>query len=128
VFAGLTWQQNKERYYKYLYYSNVDEHGLDRLLKKDFVSQIALFGWGRHSDRLSVDAKPLTFGEIAEEVRNYARFRNAFNAATASDPQLSFVVVNEEYESDLTAVEQWYELYDAQTIGKYTLFRARIRE
>ena len=128
VFAGLTWQQNKERYYKYLYYSNIDENGLDRLLKKDFVSQIALFGWGRHSDRLSVDAKPLTYGEIAEEVRNYARFRNAFNAATASDPQLSFVVVNEEYESDLTAVEQWYELYDAQTIGKYTLFRARIRE
>jgi hypothetical protein len=128
VFAGLTWQQNKERYYKYLYYSNIDENGLDRLLKKDFVSQIALFGWGRHSDRLSVDAKPLTYGEIAEEVRNYARFRNAFNAATASDPQLSFVVVNEEYGSDLTAVEHWYELYDAQTIGKYTLFRARIRE
>ena len=127
VFAGLTWQQNKERYYKYLYYSGVDEQQLDRLLKTDFVSQIALFGWGRHSDRLSVDAKPLTYGEIADEVKNYGRFLAAFDAAAAGDPVVSYVVVNNEYDTDLAAVEQWYELYDPELIGKYTLYRARLR-
>ena len=51
VFAGLTWQENKERYYQYLYYQNLDSKWLKRRLKKgDFVSMIALFGWGRHTN------------------------------------------------------------------------------
>jgi hypothetical protein len=128
VFAGLTWQQNKERYYRQLYYSNVDESGLDSLLKRDFVSQIALFGWGRHSDRLSSEAKPLTYGEIAEEARNYGRFRETFSAATAADPLISYVVVDDEYGQDLTVVEKWYALYEPEIIGKYTLYKARLRQ
>src|SRR5688572_6745173 len=78
VFAGLTWEESKQRYYQYLYYLNVDEEGLDYLLKNDFASQIALFGWGRHTDRLSFDAKPLTYREVDAEVRNYAAFRANF--------------------------------------------------
>ncbi|MCA1588910.1 MAG: hypothetical protein LC734_00685, partial [Acidobacteria bacterium] len=49
VFSGLNWQQNKERYYQYLYYTGVDEKALEWMLKNDFVSKIALFGWGRHT-------------------------------------------------------------------------------
>jgi hypothetical protein len=127
VFAGLSWQQNKERYYQYLYYSNVDEKGLDYLLKNDFVSQIALFGWGRHTDRLSFDAKPLTYGEIADEISLYAAYRAGFNAATAASPGLSYVVVNNELGTDLTNLDRWYERYEPETIGKYTLYRVRSR-
>lgn len=127
VFAGLTWQESKERYYQYLYYSNVDERGLDYLLKNDFVSQIALFGWGRHTERLSVNAKPLTYGEIAEEVKNYAAYRAAFNASTAASPTLSYVVINQEMNVDLTNLDKWYERFDAEPIGKYTLYRVRLR-
>ena len=128
IFAGLTWQQNKERYYRYLYFSNVDPAGLDHLLRTDFVSQIALFGWGRHTDRLSHNAKPLTYGEIAAEVQNYARFLDSFDLATAVDPLLSYVVVNDEHDTDLSVVDQWYERYDGETIGKYTLYRVRPRQ
>ncbi|HMJ09265.1 MAG TPA: hypothetical protein VK468_09685 [Pyrinomonadaceae bacterium] len=127
VFAGLTWQQNKERYYRYLYFCGVDEGGLDHLLKNDFVSQIALFGWGRHSDRLSVNSKPLTYREIAEEVRNYGRFVENFDAKTAAEPLLSYVVVNDEADTDLSVVDQWYERYDPEFIGKYTIYRVRPR-
>lgn len=127
VFAGLTWQQNKERYYRYLYYSNTDEDDLDRLLKRDVVSQIALFGWGRNSKRLSVNATPLTYGEISEEVSRYGRFRDSFDAATAADPLLSYVVADSESPPDLSVVEKWYELYEPETIGNYTLYRARLR-
>ena len=35
---------------------------------------IALFGWGRHTDRLNSDYKPLTFGEIDDEARTYAAY------------------------------------------------------
>ena len=127
VFAGMSWQENKERYYQYLYYSGVDEKGLDYLLKNDFVSQIALFGWGRHTDRLSFDAKALTYGEIAEEVDRYASYRENFRITEAASPLLSYVIVNEDADTDLSTLDTWYERYSPETIGKYTLYRVRLR-
>ncbi|MGI8670010.1 MAG: hypothetical protein ACR2J3_09235, partial [Aridibacter sp.] len=45
VFAGLSGQESKERYYQFLYYQNLDEKWLESRLKNgDFVSMIALFG------------------------------------------------------------------------------------
>lgn len=126
VFAGLSWQESKERYYQQLYYQNIDEKGLDYLLKNDFVSMIALFGWGRHTDRLSVDAKPLTYGEIAQEVGRYAAYRRNFGKAQASDPLISYVVVPNNDQTDLSKLEEWYELDGGETIGGHTLYRARL--
>lgn len=127
VFAGLTWEESKERYYQYLYYSNVDEKGLDYLLTNDFVSQIALFGWGRHTDRLSVDSKPLTFGEIWEETARYADYRENFGREQAANPLLSYVVVNEEADTDLSIVDSWYERDEGEKIGKYILYRLKLK-
>lgn len=127
VFAGISRQRSKERYYQYLYYSNVDEKGLDWLLKNDFVSQIALFGWGRHTDRLSIDAKPLTYGEIAQEVARYKAYRDNFGREQAASPTLSFVVVNDESRTDLTLLDRWYERDAGERVGKYTIYRVRPR-
>jgi hypothetical protein len=125
VFAGLSWEESKERYYQFLYFSNVSERGLDYLLKNDFAAQIALFGWGRHTGRLSSQAKPLTYGEIAEEVRRYADYRASFDASRG--PLLSYVVVNDEAGQDMSVLDQWYERYASETIGKYTIYRVRLR-
>lgn len=127
VFAGLSWEESKERYYQYLYYSGVDEEGLNYLLRNDFISMIALFGWGRHTDRLSFDAKPLTFGEIAQEVRNYAAYRRSFGIQQASNPLLSYVVTNNESKVDTNMLDEWYERYEPENIGKYTLYKVRLR-
>lgn len=127
VFAGLSWQESKERYYKYAYYQNVDEKGLDYLIKNDFAVMIALFGWGRHTDRLSVEAKPLTYGEIAQEARKYADFRNNFSLKEASDPELSYVVVPNEWTFDLTNLDRWYERDAGEVIGDYTLYKVKIK-
>ncbi len=128
VFAGLSWDESKERYFLFLHYSNVDEKGLDYLLKKDFISQIALFGWGRHSDRLSSDSKRLTYGEVGDEVANYARYRASFGRQQALNPLLSYVVVNNEADSDLSVLDRWYERQEPETVGKYTIYRVRLRD
>ena len=128
VFAGLSWEESKERYFQFLHYSNIDERGLDYLLKKDFVSQIALFGWGRHTDRLSSDSKPLTYGEVGKEVANYENYRAGFGREQASRPLLSFVVVNNDADSDLSVLDKWYERQEPESIGKYTIYRVRLRE
>ena len=127
VFAGLSWEESKERFFQQLYYQNVDERGIDYLLKNDFVSQIALFGWGRHTDRLSVDARPLTYGEIAAEVRNYKAYRETFSRERASNPTISFVVVPNGNYFDMSNVEKWYELDEGEVIGRHTLYRARLK-
>jgi len=127
VFAGLSWEESKERYYKQLYFQNIDEDGLDYLLRNDFVTMIALFGWGRHTDRLSFDAKPLTDREIREEVANYAYFRKKFDRQNAGNPLISYVVVPEGEETDLSALLRWYALDEGERIGNHILYRARLK-
>jgi hypothetical protein len=127
VFAGLAWEESKERYYQQLYYTGADTRTLDWLLKNDFVSQIALFGWGRHTDRLSADHKPLTYGEIAEEVRRYGAYVQNFNAENASKPLLSYVVVRSDDRSNLENLEKWYVLGAGETVGEHTIYRVGLR-
>ena len=127
IFAGLSWQESKERYYQYLHYSNVDADTLKEILAKDFVSQIALFGWDRHSGRLSFDAKPLTFGEIADEAAAYGAYRDNFSRETSLSPRLSYVVVNNDVDMDLSVLDRWYQRDGGEVIGRYTIYRVEPR-
>ena len=127
VFAGLSWEESKERYYQQLHYQGVDERGLDRLLKEDFVTQIALFGWGRHTDRLTTESKPLTYGEIAEEVETYRLYRMNFTKQQASNPLIRYVVVPNWDKFDLSNLEEFYELDEGEVVGNHTLYKARLK-
>lgn len=128
VFAGLSWQESKERYYQQLYYQNLDEKWLEqRLQNGDFVSMIALFGWGRHTDRLSSEAKPLTRHEIAQESRRFGDYIKNFNYKNAANPTLSYLVVPKDWTLDYTNIDKWYERYDKQEIGIYTLYKLKIK-
>jgi hypothetical protein len=127
VFAGLSWEESKERYYQQQYYSGGDEKTLDYLLKYDFVSQIALFGWGRHTDRLSVDAKPLTYGEIAEEVARYAEYTRTFDRERAANPMIRYVVMRDGDGVDMTNLEKWYALTEEDRVAGYTIYSAMLR-
>ncbi|HEY0050729.1 MAG TPA: hypothetical protein VGB68_15655 [Pyrinomonadaceae bacterium] len=128
VFAGLTWQENKERYYQYLYYMNLDENNLAQSMKKgDFVSIIALFGWGRHTSRLNSGYKPLTYGEINEEAARYGEYRRNFGIAQASNPTLSYVVIPTDWQMNFTNLDKWYERGEAEIFGYYTLYQVKLR-
>lgn len=128
VFAGLSWEESKERYYQQLYYSGADEKTLDWLLKNDFVSQIALFGWGRHTDRLSVDSKPLTYGEIAEEVARFESYIRNFSREQAARPVLSYVVLGNGDQTSLENIAKWYELGEGENVGHHTIYSVKLRQ
>ncbi|HEY0430110.1 MAG TPA: hypothetical protein VGC76_20170 [Pyrinomonadaceae bacterium] len=128
VFAGLTWEESKERYYQFLYYSNLDASQLERqLMEGDFVSMIALFGWGRHTDRLTSEAKPLTYGEVAQEARRYGEYCRTFSLRQATNPTLSYVVVPSYLQIDLTNLDAWYERDSGERIGDYTLYKVKLK-
>jgi hypothetical protein len=128
VFAGVSSQENKERYYQYLYFQGIDENQLAYSMKNgDFVSVIALFGWGRHTDRLNSVYKPLTYGEIDEAARIYGAYIKDFNPQDSPETILSYVVVPSDQEVDWTNIDKWYSREDGEIYGKFTLYKVKLR-
>ncbi len=130
VFAGVTWQENKERYYQYLNYQGVPPKQLAAGMKTgdDFVSVIALFGWGRHTDRLNAAYKPLTFGEIDAEALRYADYVRDFDPAKAGNRPPDYLVCDAEDPPDLANVDKWFERDAGEKLGKYMLYRLKLRQ
>ncbi len=130
VFAGVSWQENKERYYQYLYFQGVDEAYLADAMKTkgDFVSMIALFGWGRHTDRLNSAYKPLTYGEIDGEVRIYGAYIKNFNPRSSPETILSYVIVPSDWNPDFTNIDKWYQRESVEKFPAYTLYQVKLKE
>ena len=128
VFAGVSWEESKERYFQYLYYQDLDAEWLANSMKEgDFVSSIALFGWGRHTDRLSFDSKPLTFGEIDQEANRFGEYSKNFSFKQATHPTLSYVVVPADWNPAFTNLDKWYERDNGEKIGSYILYKVKLR-
>ena len=123
LFAGLTWQEHKERFYQLLYYQGVTPEQLADGMKhqSDFVSIIALFGWGRHTDRLNSEHKPLTFREIDREVELYAEYISNFDPSRPGVVPLDYLIGPSQgsYAEDL---DKWYERDSGEPFGEYTLY------
>ncbi len=128
VFAGVSWEENKERYYQLIYYAGRDADWLrENFRRGDIEAFMALFGWDRFNARLSVNARPLTAGEIEEEVQRYNAYYQNFSFRQASNPTLSFAVVPKETDIDLTNLQNWYELGEAEDFGDYTLYKLELK-
>ncbi|MBE7515551.1 MAG: hypothetical protein HS105_02910 [Chloracidobacterium sp.] len=127
VFAGVTWQENKERYYQYLYYLGVRPESLAHGMKNgtDLVSVIALFGWGRHTDRLNSEYKPLTYGEIDAEAGLYAKYIASFDPHNALP--LTYAITEVNSMQDLENIDKWYDRDAGETFGRYTLYKLDLR-
>jgi hypothetical protein len=88
---------------------------------------MALFGWDRFNSRLSVNYRPLKTGEIEEEVKRYDDYYKNFSLREASLPVISFVVVPNEMNLNLSNLQLWYELSEGENFGKYTLYKAKLK-
>ena len=94
----------------------------------DFVSVIALFGWGRHTDRLNAAYKPLTFGEIEAESLKYADYIMEFDPRKAINRPPEYLVCDAEFSPDLSNVDKWFERDNGERLGKYMLYRLKLRQ
>lgn len=130
VFSGLKdWEENKQRYYQLLYYSDLDAEFLRKSLIgcRDIEACMALFGWDRFNAKLSANAKPLTLPEIEEEVKTYENFSKNFSAADARNPQISYVIVYENAGDELINLDQWYQRDAGENLGKYILYKTSLK-
>ncbi len=129
VFAGVTWQENKERYYQQLYYQGVEERALADGMKRggDFVSMIALFGWGRHTDRLNAEYKPLTFGEIDSEARLYGEYAALFSPHQPGAVPLDYLIAPADSEDSMRVIDEWYVRDSGEVFGPYVLYTLTLK-
>jgi len=128
VFAGTSVAEDKERFFQFLYYVGVDETHLEKELRGgNVVYIIALFGWGRHTSRLTSDYAPLTVVEISEEARKFAEYRANFDFANALKPEISYVVIDDGYAINFANLDRWYERDEGETIGEFVLYRVKPR-
>jgi hypothetical protein len=129
VFAGETWEENKSRFYHFLYFTGVDGETLKKNLReRNVIAVISLFGWDRLTGRLSSEARLLTEGEIEAEGKRFEDFRNNFNLEQASQRQLSYVVLPIKSDFNLTNLDNWYERDAGEIIGSYVLYRVRLKQ
>lgn len=128
VFVGASPAESKQRYYQFLYYLDLDEQWLENSLKEgDFISSITLFGWDRHSSRLSSESKPLTFREIEGEARNFGEYSRNFSVQQASYPTLSYVIIPFDYPSEFKNLDKWYERDAGERLGDYIFYKVKLK-
>lgn len=129
VFAGESADENRERYYHFLYYAGFEATDLDRQIREtNFIHIITLFGWDRLSNRLSTEARPVTEGEVQTEVARYAAFRENFNIEQAKRLRVHYLVKHADNDFDFTTVDRWYERDAGEQSGKYVLYKLRLKQ
>ena len=128
AFTGTSWVESKRRFFQMLYYNGVTPDLLSEELKQgNFVYLIALFGWGRPTDRLTAEPNPLTDAELAAEVERYDAFVTNFDRTQATNPELSLMVTHARSNIDYTNLDQWYERDAGQKFGDFVIYRVRLR-
>jgi hypothetical protein len=129
VFSGASNAESKERFYQYLYYTGVSAEQLKTILATEgrYGFAAGLFGFERTIRGLSRNPKPITHDELEAELRSYAEYVSAFTSAQAGKVKISYVVAGPDENVNLTNLDQWYERDSGERIGKFILYRTKLR-
>ena len=127
VFSGVTLEENKERLFQQLYYEGTTAREFDDLAHNDFQVLLALFGWERANKNLTINIRPITEAEVSAEIRNYSDYIAAFDRERASHPTLSYVVTSIDDKFDFTNLDRWYTREAGERIGRFMLYRVKLK-
>ena len=132
VFSSVSVAENKERFFKFLYYSGVAASDFETIYRQKGFIYFAIFGWERANPRLTVNYRPITQAEIDMEMNNYADFYARFDRASAASPALSYVVAQVDRPDrppfNFTPLDRWYERDAGERVGKHIIYRVRLRD
>jgi hypothetical protein len=101
--------ENKRLFHHYLLLAGFTERDVgDALRSSSFEMTAALFGSERALPSLGQETNPITLAEIDAEVGLYSDFAHNFSRTSASDPEISYVIVPMSGEPDLRNLDKWY--------------------
>lgn len=130
AFAGVaSWEENRMRYRKLIYYSDFDAAWLKKALTdcSNIEACMALFGWDRFNPTLSANARPLTPVEIDEEVASYRAFCERFSLADASEPKLSYLIRRRDDTTKKEELGRWYLIGEPIRAGEFVIEKLTLR-
>jgi hypothetical protein len=127
-FLDLHPNEKRERFYKYLYYTGIDERMFGKELGQPMSTlAAAAFGHERVIPDQAVLAKPITGGEIEKEVAGYQAYASSFTRENAAQHLLSYVIVPADGSIDLSNLDRWYERDKGDQVGDHILYRVQLR-
>jgi hypothetical protein len=128
IFVGANAEENRERFYQWMYYTGYDAEWLEAALaQQNFTVVYALFGWGRLSNRLVINPQPLTGEETAAEVQAYGDYIASFNRERAARLPLSYLILQANDEQVTEQVNRWYEHDRGERVGDFILYRLKLK-
>jgi hypothetical protein len=126
TFSSIDRQEQKLRYFKYLYYSSIDSTELQQLLETNQLTpRQEIFGSERANLMLARNALPITNADITEAVQEYSEFVQNFDRAQAMNPVLSYAVV--EPEDKLDNLDKWYLRDGGELVGRFVIYRLTLK-
>lgn len=126
--GGVNQTENKELFYRYLYYSGFDQEDVAKALEENlFEVKAAFFGGGRALSELDKNAAPITRTEAATELGNYKKFRETFDTAKATDPLLSYIIVPTKAEPDFKELDRWYQRDSGKEFGLFKVYKLTLK-
>jgi hypothetical protein len=128
VFSSTSAAENKERFFKYLYYSGVAGNDLETVYRMQGYIYYAIFGWERANPRLTVNYRPITQAEIDVEKNNYANFHASFDRERATRPLISYVVIPADQPFNFASIDRWYARDAGERTGKHIIYRLKLRD
>ena len=129
VFPGVTDLENRERFFRQLYYLGYDEKKFwAELDQPNWNFLTGMFAYHRLSPAVSGGEAPITTAELRAQLASYLDCSRSFNRDRAASPTLSYLVVQADSQPDYANLDRWYQRDAGERIGDFILYRLRLRE
>jgi hypothetical protein len=129
IFPGVTEAENRERFFKQLYYLGFDEKKIyGELERGGWTFYAGLFPYYRLSPVTRGNASPITPDELSAHVREYTGYASAFSRDQATSPLLKYLVVAANDATDFANLDRWYERDRGELMGTFVLYRLKLRD
>lgn len=125
TFANVNLDEQKNRFYQYLYYVGVDEDEFKQALRDDFIARWEVFGAERANPMLAQSKQSVTEEDINSASNEYAAFIKSFDRSVAAALPLTYAVAT--VDADLTNLDRWYERTVVDQKSNLLLYRLKPR-
>jgi hypothetical protein len=133
-FGSVSPEERKEFFLMHLYYSGADAESLRNALEdrtddheESYHSRSVIFGHERVLPVLSYQFQPIQADEIERAVQAYQTYANSFSRAEALKRPIAYAVVPAIGDFDFVNLDRWYEHDVGERVGRYTLYRLKLR-
>ena len=125
TFSNANTDEQKTRFFQYLYYCGLKESQLAQLLREDFTARWEVFGAHRVNPVLAKSFSPITEEDIVNAAREYGLFVQSFDSSLAVNPTLSYAIVSPS--DDLSNLDRWYERSAGEKNGEFIIYTLKLR-